>query len=104
LCNLLYTHFNAYIICVTDGEFHQQTEVSNLLSSHKSHSTFFEFIGIGKYGFSYLNTLSNTLENCNYFNLVNLSNESLQNKLNKRIIGDYQKWFKQAKEKGIAKY
>lgn len=95
-----------YVIFVTDGDNsdHPQTEAA--IKRASNHGVFFQFIGIGRSGFPFLEKLDNLsgrlLDNANFFKVPDLSATTDQ-QLYSLLLTEFPSWVSQARQKQLIK-
>lgn len=95
-----------FIFFVTDGDNFDQAETEKLIKEYAHLPVFWQFIGVGRSSFSFLEKLDRMegrfIDNANFFqvnNIDKISDEELYNML----LNEYPMWLKEARMKGILK-
>jgi len=93
-----------YIIFITDGENNDESETDAIVRKLSEHGVFIQFVGIGGASFRYLKRLDNLngrlLDNANFFEIKNISNETDAN-LYAKLMAEFPSWTHQARAKGL---
>jgi hypothetical protein len=96
--------YSSYVIFITDGENADRNEANEIIRELSHYSIFFQFIGIGKQNFSFLQSLDTMIgrfiDNANFFALDDL-NKISDTELYNRLLNEYPSWLKEARQKGI---
>lgn len=69
-----------YVIFITDGENSDRGDAEQAIREAANHGIFFQFVGIGRSSFSFLEKLDNlsgrNIDNANFFKVENLNNKT----------------------------
>lgn len=95
-----------YVIFITDGDNTDKEDTSNFMIKASKYPVFFQFIGIGKGPFNYLEKLDNLkgrfIDNAAFFNAVDI-NKMSDDMLYKEMLKEYPRWLNKAKIEKIIK-
>jgi hypothetical protein len=94
----------AYVIFLTDGDNGDHKATEEALREASNEEIFWQFVGIGNAGFSFLEKLDNLagryVDNAGFFQVNDL--ESINdNELYSRLLHEFPQWLKLAREKNI---
>lgn len=96
----------AFVIFITDGSNSDKTLTKNTLREASFYPIFWQYIGIGKEKFDFLERLDELngrfIDNANFFKLNDLQ-EITDDDLYSRLLTEFPEWLKLAKEKNIIK-
>lgn len=96
----------SYVIFITDGDNSDKAETEKLIKNISSMPIFWQFIGIGKENFSFLNKLDSmngrVIDNANFFKIEDINTIS-DKELYKKLLNEYPNWLKEAKKYNILK-
>ncbi len=94
----------AYVVFISDGGVGNDREIEKLLKEASSLPIFWQFVGIGGYGYGILERLDTmqgrVVDNCNFFSLDDLKKVNEQ-ELYDRLLNEFPDWLSEAKSKGI---
>lgn len=94
----------AYVMFITDGDNSDKKQAEAAMIEASKYPIFWQFIGIGKSSFDFLEKLDNlkgrVIDNANFF-AVNDIGEIADEELYRRMLGEFPLWLKAAKEKGL---
>ena len=95
-----------YAFFVTDGDNNDRAETRRIIFEISKYPVFFQFIGIGKNSFSFLEELDNIegreLDNANFFAVPDPKSMSPENMFDK-MMEEYPQWVKDVQQKGWLK-
>ncbi|EGT3641080.1 TPA: VWA domain-containing protein [Clostridioides difficile] len=93
-----------YVIFITDGDNSDKKEAELVIREASNKPIFFQFIGIGKQKFKFLEQLDvmegRVVDNANLFALNDINNIS-DEELYERVMKELPEWVREAKKKGI---
>ena len=93
-----------FVIFVTDGNNSDKKESTELITELSSESIFFQFVGIGKEKFPYLNKLDDLsgrfIDNAGFMHVNDIASIN-ESSLYSSLLNEYPDWLKEASEKGI---
>jgi len=96
--------YPVYVMFITDGENSDCREAEQAITEASKQGIFFQFVGIGSASFSFLKQLDNLsgrfIDNANFFQVSNLNNTSDQ-ELYSKLLGEFPDWLKLAKQKSL---
>lgn len=96
----------AFVIFITDGSNSDKTLTKDTLRQASFYPVFWQYIGIGKEKFDFLERLDELngrfIDNANFFKLNDLR-DITDNDLYSRLLTEFPEWLKLAKEKSIIK-
>jgi hypothetical protein len=94
----------AYVLFVTDGDNNDHKETEQALISASSKPIFWQFVGIGKSNFQFLQRLDTMpgrhIDNANFFQINDVANID-DMELYGRLLGEFPSWLSLAKEHRI---
>ncbi len=94
----------AYVIFVTDGGVGSANKIKSLLTSASKHPIFWQFVGVGGYGYGILEELDNMggryVDNANFFALDDFKSIS-DNELYSRLLNEFPSWLREIRSKGM---
>jgi hypothetical protein len=92
-----------YVVFLTDGENSDHEETRKALINASRFGVFFQFVGIGRASFSFLQELDNmqgrVIDNANFFSLNDFNSVS-DEKLYGELLGEFPSWLPLAKAQG----
>lgn len=95
-----------YVLFLTDGDNADHSKTEEALREASNEEIFWQFVGIGNAGFSFLEKLDNLsgryIDNANFFQVNDLDSIS-DNELYSRLLNEFPKWLKLARDKNIIK-
>lgn len=93
-----------FVIFVTDGNNSDKKETTDLIIELSKESIFFQFVGIGKETFPYLNKLDELsgrfVDNAGFMHVDDIASIN-ESSLYSSLLNEYPDWLKEASEKGI---
>jgi len=93
-----------YLLFVTDGDCSDQDDARKAIVEASRHPVFFQFIGIGHAGFTFLKEIDTMdgrfLDNANFFEVHDPAQMS-ETDLYEKMTAEYPQWVQLAKGKGI---
>lgn len=94
------------VFFITDGDNFDKPETTQLITQLARKPIFWQFIGIGRNNFPYLEALDNMsgryIDNANFF-AANDIGSITDDELYDRILGELPDWIKEARQKGLIK-
>jgi hypothetical protein len=94
----------AYIVFFSDGGIYETPKISKLLIQSSQHNIFWQFVGLGNADYGVLRKLDDLqgryVDNADFFALDDLDEVSDED-LYDRLFGEYPRWLRDAREKGI---
>ncbi len=94
----------AYIMFVADGDCSDQRDAEAAIKEASKHGIFFQFIGIGRASFGFLEKLDNmpgrTVDNANFFAVADVD-KMTDNQLYEKLMEEYPEWLKEAAQLSI---
>ena len=94
------------VFFITDGDNFDKSETTKLITTLARKPIFWQFIGIGRSNFPYLEALDNMsgryIDNANFF-AANDIGSITDDELYDRILGELPDWIKEARTKGLIK-
>jgi hypothetical protein len=98
--------YPVFVIFITDGDNNDKPDTVEAITKASQHGIFFQFVGIGKERFSFLEKLDNltgrNIDNCGFFKVDNLSNIT-DAKLYESLLVEFPSFVKEARNKGLIK-
>lgn len=95
-----------YVIFITDGQNDDKSDTERALREASNHGIFFQFIGIGREQFTFLESLDNLsgrlIDNANFIKIQDLKNTS-DDKLYADLLGEFPLWLPLAKSNNLIK-
>lgn len=92
-----------YVIFITDGDNSDKDAARAAIKMAASHGIFFQFVGIGRTNFKFLEELDTMpgrfIDNANFFKLNNV-NKTSDDELYKLLLAEFPSWITLAKQKG----
>lgn len=92
------------VIFITDGDNFDRAETEKVMYEVSEQPIFWQFVGIGREGFSFLEKLDDLpgryLDNADYFSIPDVSKIS-DEELYDKLLNEFPSWLKEAKEKGL---
>lgn len=93
-----------FIIFISDGGVDHNAHIEHLIKWSSTLPIFWQFVGIGGYGYGALEKLDNLegryIDNANFFAIDDLKQIS-ESELYDRMVNEFPKWLKEAHAKGI---
>lgn len=93
-----------YVIFVTDGDNSDHSKTERLMRELSSKGIFWQFVGIGHAGFSFLDKLDNLsgreIDNASFFKATNIDRMS-DDALYAELLKEFPTWIKQARQRGF---
>lgn len=93
-----------FVIFITDGNNSDKKESTELITNLSKESIFFQFVGIGKETFPYLEKLDELpnrfLDNAGFMHINDISSID-DSSLYGGLLNEYPEWFEEASSKGI---
>jgi hypothetical protein len=93
-----------FVIFITDGDNQDKPDTVEAITKASQHGIFFQFVGIGKEKFSFLEKLDNlsgrNIDNCGFFKVENLSNIT-DERLYEMLLVEFPSFVKEARNKGL---
>lgn len=94
----------AYVLFVTDGDNHDPPEAEKAIVQASKSPIFWQFVGIGKGKFSFLEKLDTMsgrfIDNANFFALNDIGSIS-DDELYKRMLTEFPSWLREARHKKL---
>jgi uncharacterized protein with von Willebrand factor type A (vWA) domain len=95
-----------YVIFITDGDTDNKKGVEEAVKEASHAGIFFQFVGIGKTNFPFLEKLDDLqgrlIDNANFFSIANLDGKT-DDELYKLLLTEFPAWIPQAKAKELIK-
>jgi hypothetical protein len=95
-----------YVLFFTDGNTSDSAETTNLIKELSSKGIFFQFIGMGRNHYNYLDNLDKmsgrVLDNVNFFPIKNIDEVTDDFMLDK-MMEEFSQWVPKARQKGMIK-
>jgi hypothetical protein len=95
-----------YVIFITDGDCDDHSNSEKALKEASKHGIFFQFVGIGKENFPFLQKLDNMpgreIDNANFFSIENL-NAMKDEEMYSKLLNEFPGWIPQARAKKMIK-
>lgn len=95
-----------FVIFITDGDNQDKPDTVEAITKASQHGIFFQFVGIGREKFSFLEKLDNmsgrNIDNCGFFKVNNLSDVT-DNQLYESLLVEFPSFVKEARNKGLIK-
>lgn len=94
------------VFFITDGDNFDKSETERLIKQCSNQPIFWQFVGIGRAGFAFLDKLDNmggrVIDNANFFKVPDVRKIS-DEQLYDNILDEFPSWLKEAKGKGFVK-
>lgn len=91
-----------YVIFITDGDNSDKRETTETMKEYSKYPIFWQFVGIGREGFSYLEKLDDMggryVDNADFFAIKDI-NEMDDNTLYRKLLDEYPGWLENPKVK-----
>lgn len=98
--------YPVYVIFITDGDNSDKPKSEDVIREASKTGIFFQFVGIGKANFPFLEKLDNlqgrNIDNANFFSVNDLSAKS-DDDLYKLLLTEFPSYVKEARDKGLIK-
>ena len=92
----------AYVLFVTDGGVGSESQIKSLLIEASKEPIFWQFIGVGGYGYGVLERLDTMsgryVDNANFFALDDFKSVS-NSELYSRLLNEFPQWLKEIRKK-----
>ena len=96
--------YPVYVIFVTDGNCDDQSDTEKVMKSASHYGLFFQFVGIGRERFSFLDKLDNLsgrrIDNANFFKIESIRHES-DGGLYDKLLKEFPSWLELARKHGM---
>lgn len=96
--------YPVYVVFITDGRNDDEYEAEKTIKEISHHGIFFQFVGIGKTSFPFLERLDNLqgrfIDNANFFKVPDLTSMA-DSDMYEKLLAEFPSWLKLAKEKNI---
>lgn len=94
----------AYVLFITDGGIHKDTEIEQIVRYSADKPLFWQFVGLGGSGYGLLERLDNltgrVCDNANFFPIDDF-NSIDDHELYDRLLNEFPIWLREAKSKGV---
>ena len=98
--------YPVFVIFITDGDNTDKPDTEAAITKASHHGIFFQFVGIGKEKFSFLEKLDNltgrNIDNCGFFKADNISTIT-DDRLYELLLIEFPSFVKEARKKGLIK-
>jgi hypothetical protein len=96
----------AYVLFVSDGGVHKNTEIKNLMIEAARYPIFWQFMGLGGKNYGILERLDTmtgrVVDNCGFFAIDDLHDLS-EGQLYDRLLHEFPDWLREARARGIVR-